>query len=160
MNSETGNVVFRRRNSQIRWYVCLMLPWKTGSQFSNSQSLRRHLSSLSGWTFSRSFIFVHLCSPLLSRRTIAAMNRNLFKQAAELTPSSLSVRWKLQFPAWNSPEIISLRDVSRGPECTWNDKVSRRYATSVQLLNCQSQFEVRRVRSDPLLPAYTPSPQP
>lgn len=34
-NSETGNVVFRPRNTEIGWYLCLKLPWKTGSQFSN-----------------------------------------------------------------------------------------------------------------------------
>ena len=96
-NSETGNVVFRPRNTEIGWYLCLKLPWKTGSQFSN-------------WNPSPSANYsTSTCIPSTSLSFPVATNRNLFKQAVRLTGSLLRRRFagKLQFPAWNLPEIIS-----------------------------------------------------
>lgn len=77
-----------------------------------------------------------------------ATNRNLFKQAVRLTPSPSSIPREaavsgLEFTGNN---IVARRWPRSG--CTCHDKISRRRDASVQLLNCQSQFEVCGIRCD------------
>lgn len=92
---------------------------------------------------SRSSSFLHFPS-----RSLVATKRNLFKQPVRLTLSTSSVRLEaavsgLEFTGNN---IVARRQPRS--ECTCHDKVSQRSDAFAQLLNCQSQFEVCRVRCD------------
>lgn len=117
----------------IARYLCLKLAWKTESQFSNSNT---HLpfSSLSLLTVT--FLF-SLSLSFSAGIGIFSNKQSGLRRRLEAAVSGLE---------FTGNNIVSKRWSKS--ECTCHDKVSRRCDASVQLLNCQSQFEVRRIRCD------------